>query len=108
MLEFGDKHGDGKFNYKAGDVSGVSIVHYTEMVPKLDQKPMTHEVCFGFCRSIKDMMFFGIHNGRDCYCTPYYKQMAGDSSECDAPCDGDSATMCGGKFKSSIFSLHAC
>merc|ERR1719191_2485507 len=34
--------------------------------------------------------------------------MAGDSSECDLPCEGDPSMMCGGKTKSSIFSMHFC
>eukprot|EP00928_Gymnodinium_smaydae_P072415 TRINITY_DN5577_c1_g1_i3.p1 TRINITY_DN5577_c1_g1~~TRINITY_DN5577_c1_g1_i3.p1 ORF type:complete len:424 (+),score=79.51 TRINITY_DN5577_c1_g1_i3:63-1334(+) len=108
MLLHGDKHGDGKYNYKLGDVSNVSIVHYTEMIPKEDRKQMTHEVCYSFCRTVPMMGFFGITNGRDCYCTPFFKQIAGDSSDCDAVCDGDQTTMCGGKTKSSIFEMHAC
>jgi len=108
MHEFGDKFGDGKFSYKMGDVSNVSIVHYTEVVPKEDAEQMTHEVCFEFCRSVPQMNFFGITNGRDCYCAPYYQQAAGDSSDCDAVCDGNPSMMCGGKTKSSIFEMHAC
>eukprot|EP00929_Paragymnodinium_shiwhaense_P047542 TRINITY_DN2410_c0_g1_i2.p1 TRINITY_DN2410_c0_g1~~TRINITY_DN2410_c0_g1_i2.p1 ORF type:complete len:454 (-),score=198.95 TRINITY_DN2410_c0_g1_i2:93-1454(-) len=108
MHEFGDKFGDGKFSYKMGESANVSIVHYTEVVAKEDAEQMTHEVCFNFCRSVPQMNFFGITNGRDCYCAPYYQQAAGDSSDCDAVCDGDNAMMCGGKTKSSIFEMHAC
>lgn len=108
MHEFGDKFGDGKFSYKMGDVSNVSIVHYTEVVASEDAEPMTHEICFDFCRSVPMMNFFGITNGRDCYCAPYFKQAAGDSSDCDAVCDGNPGAMCGGKTKSSIFEMHAC
>jgi len=108
MHEFGDKFGDGKFSYNLGAKSNVSIMHYTDVIPAEDQEAMTHEVCFSFCRSMPNMGFFGITNGRDCYCEPYYRQSPGDSSSCDAVCDGDAATMCGGKSKSSIFSLHAC
>jgi len=86
----------------------VSIVHYSETVSRMDQEDMTHQVCFEFCRTVPDMMFFGIHNGRDCYCTPYYKPMAGSSDECDAPCPGKPYLMCGGKTKSSVFSMHMC
>jgi len=78
------------------------------MVAKEDREPMTHSVCFGLCRSIPDMMFFGIKNGNKCYCAPYYKPMAGDDSVCDMPCEGDSTTMCGSKTKSSMFSMHMC
>merc|ERR1719310_2148921 len=104
----GDKFGDGKFSYKYGEIANVSIVHYTDVVPSEDAEEMTHEVCFTFCRSVPEMNFFGITNGRDCYCAPYYQQAAGDSSDCDAVCDGNPSMMCGGKTKSSIFEMHAC
>jgi len=108
MYEHGDKHGDNADEYKMGDIANVSIIHYTEIVPKEDQEDMTHQVCFEFCRTVPDMTFFGINNGRDCYCTPYYKPMAGSSDECDATCPGDPSMMCGGKTKSSVFSMHMC
>jgi hypothetical protein len=108
MFEHGDKHGDNKFNYKMGDIANVSIVHYEALVPKEDRKTMTHGVRFEFCRTVPDMLFFGINNGRDCYCAPYYKPMAGDDGVCDAVCAGDPKTMCGSSSKSSIFSMHSC
>jgi len=108
MYEHGDKFGNNKHSYRMGDVTNSSIVHYTEIVPKRDRKEMTHAVCFQFCRGIPDMSFFGINNGRDCYCTPFYKKMASDSSKCDATCEGDDSTLCGGKRKSTIFSMHIC
>jgi len=69
---------------------------------------MTRKVCFEFCRTIPEMMFFGLAHGRDCYCEPYYEMMAGDSSQCDAVCDGEPTAMCGGMKKSSIFAMHLC
>jgi hypothetical protein len=69
---------------------------------------MTQKVCFEFCRTVPEMLFFGIVNGRNCYCAPYFKPMAGDSSDCDAVCEGEPAAMCGGKTKSSIFGMHMC
>jgi len=104
----GDKFGDGKFSYNLENVSNVSIVHYTDVVPKEDRKPMTQKVCFEFCRTVPEMSFFGIFMGRDCYCTPYYKRVADDSSDCDQLCEGDTTLFCGGKSKSSIFSMHMC
>jgi hypothetical protein len=108
MFEYGDKFGDHKHKYKLGTVSDVSVVHYNAHVSRQDRQPMTHEVCFRFCRTVKDMLFFGLTNGRECYCTPYYQAEAGDSSMCDAVCDGNQATVCGGKSKSSIFGMHRC
>merc|ERR1719377_212748 len=69
---------------------------------------MTHEVCFNFCRTVPDMIFFGMTAGRECYCLPFFQQMAGDSSNCDAVCEGNPTTMCGGMKKSSIFEMHFC
>jgi len=108
MYVHGDKHGNNKFDYKMGDVSNTSIIHYDEMVAKEDKEEMTHQVCFEFCRTVPDMTFFGINNGRDCYCTPYYKPMASNSDACDANCPGEPTLMCGGKTKSSVFSMHMC
>jgi hypothetical protein len=54
------------------------------------------------------MSFFGIKNGRDCYCMPYYKPMASGSGMCDLPCPGDDMQICGGMVKSSVFEMHTC
>ena len=54
------------------------------------------------------MVYFGIMNGGACYCTPYYKPMAGASVSCDNPCPGNPTEMCGGSGTSSIFEMHFC
>lgn len=108
MYSFGDKFGDNKFDYKLEQRSNVSIVHYADHVVKEDRKPMTPTVCFEFCRTVPMMGFFGIMNGRDCYCTPYFKPMESDSSNCDATCPGEATLFCGGKSKSTVFSMHMC
>merc|ERR1719265_1611014 len=107
MLVSGDKFGNGADQYKMQS-SGVSIALYSELVLKELQVAMTPRACFEFCRTVPDMGFFGITNGRDCYCTPYYTQMESDSSQCDAVCEGETTLMCGGKSKSSIFAMHMC
>jgi len=108
MLEHGDKFGNGKHRYKMDGVSNVSIVHYQEIIPKEDREKMTIDRCFDFCRTVPNMVYFGLQGGRDCYCTPYYKPMAGDNSNCDLTCEGDPAQMCGGKTRSSVFEMHSC
>jgi hypothetical protein len=108
MYYRGDKFGDNKHDYKLGPVSGVSIVHYADHVAKEDQVEMTQKVCFEFCRTVPNMGFFGLVNGRGCYCTPYFTSMESDSSQCDAVCEGEKTLMCGGKSKSSIFAMHMC
>jgi len=108
MLEHGDKFGNGKHRYKQGEVSNTSIVHYAEIIPKEDREKMSINKCFDFCRTVPNMVYFGLQNGRDCYCTPYYKPMAGDNSNCDMTCEGDPSQMCGGKTRSSVFEMHTC
>merc|ERR1719326_715329 len=108
MYYRGDKFGDNKHDYKLGPVSRVSIVHYDAFVAKEDRAEMTQKKCFEFCRTVPNMGFFGIVNGRGCYCTPYFSAMASDSSQCDAVCEGDNALICGGKSKSSVFAMHMC
>jgi len=107
MYYHGDKYGNGKDSYELGS-SQVSIVHYDKWVAKEDRQEMTPKVCFNFCRSVPNMGFFGLLNGNRCYCTPYFQQMAGGSSMCDATCEGDATGTCGGKSKSSIYSMHNC
>jgi len=107
MYEHGDRFGSNKFQYKMMRVSNSSIVHYDDIIPREDRARMTPEVCFEFCRDTT-MGFFGINNGRDCYCTPFYKAIASDSSMCDSVCEGDDGQMCGGPSKSSIFVMHSC
>lgn len=106
MLEHGDKFGNGKHRYNIG--SDVSIVHYSEIIPKEDREKMTIEKCFDFCRTVPNMVYFGLNMGRDCYCTPFYKQMPGGSENCDQVCEGNPSQMCGGKTMSSIFEMHSC
>lgn len=108
MFSHGDKFGDGKFSYELESVSNVSIVHYSEVIPEEDREKMSHTVCFNFCRTVPDMLFFGIRNGYECYCAPYYKPMADDNSVCAQACEGEQTQVCGGKTKSSIFAMHMC
>lgn len=108
MFNHGDKFGPNKHEYKYGPTSNVSIVHYDAHVAKEDREKMTPEVCFNFCRTVDDMLYFGILNGRDCYCEPYFKQMASDDSTCESVCEGDKSQICGGKAKSNIWEMHMC
>jgi len=75
MYYRGDKFGDNKHDYKLANTSAVSIVHYEAFVAKEDRVEMTQKVCFEFCRTVPNMGFFGIVNGRGCYCTPYFQAM---------------------------------
>lgn len=107
MLKSGDKFGPKKAVYKE-ELANVSVALYSELVLKDAQKPMTPYTCFEFCRSMDGMSFFGIKDGRTCYCMPYYKPAASGSGMCDLPCPGDEMQICGGKIKSSVYEMHTC
>lgn len=109
MYETADKYHYNKFKF-IDDVTNVSIVHYKAVVMDSEWKPMTRTVCFEFCRTIPDMVFFGLTEGRECYCTPYYKtpMMQPKDDKCDKVCEGDNTEMCGGDRKTTVFEMHLC
>lgn len=108
MYWHGDKFGDNKHDYKLDGIFQVSIVHYDAFVDEKDREEMTQTKCFEFCRTVPDMGFFGLVNGRDCYCAPFYTAMESDDTQCDEVCEGDNTATCGGTSKSSIFAMHMC
>jgi len=108
MLSAGDLYGNDKDKYNMGHAN-VAIALYDELLLDADKEPMTPTVCFEFCRTLPDMVFFGISNGQQCYCTPYYQPKPGDESQCNQPCPGDNTLFCGNmKGKSSIYEMHLC
>merc|ERR1719311_1499822 len=89
--------------------SDVAIALYDELILDENKESMTPTVCFEFCRTLPDMVYFGIANGGQCYCAPYYYPKPGDESKCDSPCPGDNTVVCGNmKGKSSVFEMHLC
>jgi hypothetical protein len=106
MYDYSDKYGENKDQYKSN--YNVSIVRYEDIVLKDKQEPMSPKKCYEFCRTVPDMVYFGIRAGRHCYCTPFPHKAAGSSEKCDLPCPGDPTVMCGGKEKSVIYEMHMC
>lgn len=100
-----DKYGEHRHVYS--NTANVSIIRYTDSIDRERQQKMTHRVCFDFCRTVPEMVFFGLMNGRDCYCAPYVVRVPGDGV-CNLPCPGDSEQMCGGKEMTGVYSMHAC
>jgi hypothetical protein len=107
MYYHGDKYHDNRHAYTMESMN-LSVVFYDAVVPKHERQPMTPDVCFDFCRTVPDMGFFGIFNGRNCYCEPYFKRMAGDDAACTSVCEGEPTQMCGSDSKSAIFEMHMC
>jgi len=113
MENNGDKFGSSSQRYTDDEAftayGNVSIVRYEEHVERDSRKSMTPKVCFDFCRTVPDMLFFGLLHGRDCYCTPYFVAAdKGGKGVCDWGCEGDLNSICGGEFKSSMYEMHLC
>jgi hypothetical protein len=107
MLTTADKYGNNADKYN--NQASISVALYDELVLKEKKQTMTPTVCFEFCRTVPDMVFFGIADGRTCYCTPYFFPEPADESKCTAPCAGDESVMCGNmKGKASVFEMHLC
>merc|ERR1719201_2349568 len=108
MLTAADWHDELQREHKYNVHTNVSIVRYTDRVDVEKQQSMTPSICFEFCRTVPDMLHFGLTAGRDCYCTPYYMQGPGDGV-CDAGCEGDSSVTCGNtNGMSDIYEMHSC
>jgi len=104
-------------NLKARDLHGkstayegpISVIRYEDVVAKTEQKAMTPNVCYEFCRRFDGVKFFGITNGSKCYCEPMFVVgTAGNTGGCKVACAGNPGQMCGGPDASSIFEMHDC
>jgi len=103
-----DWHDELQREHKYNIDTNVTIVRYTDRVDVEKQQSMTPSICFEFCRTVPDMLHFGLTRGRECYCTPYFMQGTGDGV-CDAGCEGDSTITCGNtNGMSDIYEMHAC
>merc|ERR1719364_82510 len=108
MEQAADYHDELQREHKYNVHTNVSIVRYTDRVDVEKLQKMTPSICFEFCRTVPDMLHFGLTAGRDCYCAPYFMQGTGDGV-CDAGCEGDSTITCGNtNGMSDIYEMHAC
>merc|ERR1719428_2081582 len=92
MEQAADYHDELQREHKYNVHTNVSIVRYTDRVDVEKQQSMTPSICFEFCRTVPDMLHFGLVNGRDCYCAPYYMQGPGDGVIEDAKAAYEAAT----------------
>ena len=108
MEDAADWHDELQREHKYNIDTNVTIVRYTDRVDVEKQQSMTPSICFEFCRTVPDMLHFGLTRGRECYCTPYFMQGTGDGV-CDAGCEGDSSITCGNtNGMADIYEMHAC
>merc|ERR1719398_626261 len=103
-----DWHDELQREHKYNIDTNVTIVRYTDRVDVEKQQHMTPSVCFEFCRTVPDMLHFGLTAGRECYCAPYFMQGPGDGV-CDAGCEGDSSITCGNtNGMADMYEMHSC
>merc|ERR1719379_748285 len=108
MLTAADWHDELQREHLYNVHTNVSIVKYTDRVDVEKQQSMTPSVCFEFCRTVPDMLHFGLTAGRECYCAPYFMQGPGDGV-CDAGCEGDSSITCGNtNGMADMYEMHSC
>merc|ERR1719265_1184854 len=74
----------------------------------MPEEAMTLEKCYTFCTAHKSF-YFGVRNGRQCWCANTYKANPSGAFVCDVPCAGDTKhcmldnSCCGGSHSTSVY-----
>merc|ERR1719152_1151406 len=98
----------GGFDY-VGCLSSSQVPFRYEYAGQVDTpEDMTPSVCDKFCRTLDVARFFALHDGKDCSCWPFIHDFSKDEGLCAVPCNGDSATICGGSERVSVYSMRRC
>ncbi|KAG8984859.1 hypothetical protein FRB94_010872 [Tulasnella sp. JGI-2019a] len=64
---------------------------------------MSNELCSGVC-SARGNLFSGTEGGTKCYCGNYYTNaVAAPATDCNIACPGNSAEVCGGTLRLSMY-----
>lgn len=68
---------------------------------------LTPAVCAAYCSHVEGALFFGVQNGRKCFCGASYGRhgVAALSTACNTPCGGDDTQVCGGFSINSVYAL---
>ena len=69
---------------------------------------MTWDTCFAHCAS-NNQRYAGLQYASQCFCgdsdDDYAMYGAASESDCSTPCSGNSAEVCGGGWRLSVFEL---
>ena len=86
-----------------GQCQGDSSVPYQNGFAGVSK--MTPGLCSDLCQGFH---FFGVQNGYGCFCGNDYGNQGGKApeSECNTPCYGDGAIMCGANRHNSIYAVN--
>merc|ERR1719235_98374 len=64
--------------------------------------------CFTFCKKKKGAAYFGLGNGRECWCATVHDGLRVSDEACNSPCSGDDKQMCGGVDTASVYVMFDC
>jgi hypothetical protein len=92
--------------------AGCHVVDPTKFVGLTEYKgssPMSPSNCFSFCRESDPIAhlgrYFGLKNGRTCWCAAVYDGAEAPARDCTVECDGG-GTGCGGHEATSVYHIH--
>jgi len=102
-----------------GPVTDYSLVGCREryagvagLTEKDDPLDMTVQRCFLLCKQRKSVRYFGLQEGRKCWCAPFFYGNKLNEGRCDTPCDGDKGKkkgVCGGVGgATSVYAMFDC
>jgi hypothetical protein len=85
----------------ADDASMRTFPFVPQLPPGITPDQMTVEVCQAAC-SGDGYKYFGLEFSRECYCGQSLPTVTAD--QCNMPCTGNSAEICGGPNALSVYS----
>jgi hypothetical protein len=74
----------------------MDAVEQYQYPEKTDSLGMSAEKCFAVCSMKRGMRYFGIADGKICWCAESIKAREVSFNSCDRPCPGKDTEMCGG------------
>lgn len=69
---------------------------------------MSIEECFAFCSFKKAAHYFGVSEGKKCWCGSIWHGDKKGAKSCDSTCDGNDLQKCGGIDATSVYVMYDC
>ncbi|ESO13080.1 hypothetical protein HELRODRAFT_188102 [Helobdella robusta] len=97
---------------KHDELTGQFIGCYGDGIPRdlngfsMHSGVLTPSLCWKICITAGNT-FFGVQNYYECYCGNSYGLYGPTPGTCTSKCTGDSAEICGGYSKNSVYSAQA-
>lgn len=99
-----------KLAYSPAGCQAVDRDGFVGLVEYTGSRAMTPSTCFNFC-SVQPFKahlgrYFGVRNGRSCWCATLYHGAA-TKEKCDVDCDGG-GSGCGGYEATDVYHIYDC